>query len=326
MKRTIVLAAAVLLAATACGTSEPAASGDGDNPSTAAAQPVSITDSRGKKVDLKAPATKVVGLEWGVVENLISVGVMPVGVADVKGYNAWVTAAKLDPSVKDVGTRGESSVDAIVALNPDLVITTSDESASALAQIEKAVPVLVVHAADAKNAIPQMKTNLELTASAVGKTEQAKQINAGFDKALADGKQKIAAAGKAGTSFTMADGYKQGSTISMRMYTSGSLLGAVGNELGLQNAWPAGGDKDYGLAPTDLEGLTKLKDGEFLYIANDTDGGDVFGKDLAGNAIWKNLPFVKTGNVHRLADGIWMFGGPKSTEQFIDAAVQAVTS
>jgi ferric hydroxamate transport system substrate-binding protein len=55
-------------------------------------------------------------------------------------------------------------------------------------------------------------------------------------------------------------------------------------------------------------------------------GGDVFGGDLAGTAIWKNLPFVKSGSVHRLPDGIWIFGGPKSTEQFIDAAVQAVTS
>ena len=62
--------------------------------------------------------TKVVGLEWGVVENLITLGVMPVGVADVKGYTTWVSAAKLDAAVKDVGTRGESSVDAIVALEP----------------------------------------------------------------------------------------------------------------------------------------------------------------------------------------------------------------
>lgn len=323
MKRTTALLAAALFVLTACGTSEPAAS---DDTSDAAAQPVSVTDARNKKVDLKAPATKVVGLEWGVVENLVTLGVMPVGVADTKGYTNWVTAAKLDPSVKDVGTRGESSVDAIVALNPDLVITTTDESANTIAQLEKAAPVLVVRGADAANAIPQMKTNLDLVAAAVGKTEQAKQLNADFDKALADGKQKIADAGKAGEGFTMADGYKQGSTISIRMYTTGSLLGAVATELGLKNGWTGAGDKDYGLAQTDLEGMTKLKDGNFLYIANKNDGGDVFGGDLAGNAIWKNLPFVMSGNVHRLPDGIWMFGGPRSTQQFIDATVQAVTS
>jgi iron complex transport system substrate-binding protein len=324
MRRVTALAAAALaLVLTACGSSENVTP---EADSSAAAQPVSVTDARSKKIDLLAPATKVVGLEWGVVENLVTLGVMPVGVADTKGYTTWVTAAKLDPSVKDVGTRGEASVDAIVALNPDLVIVTTDESASTIAQLEKAAPVLVVRGADAANAIPQMRTNLELIGQAVGKTDQAKAALADFDKALADGKQKIADAGKAGGAFTMADGYKQGSTISIRMFTTGSLLGAVAGELGLKNSWTGAGDKDYGLAQTDIEGLTKLPDGDFLYIASTTDGGDVFGGDLSKNAIWKNLPFVKAGNVHRLADGIWMFGGPKSTEQFIDATVQAVTS
>jgi len=323
MKRITALLAAAAFVLTACGTSEPATS---DAAAETSAQPVSVTDARGKKLDLKAPATKVVGLEWGAIENLITLGVMPVGVADVKGYTNWVTAAKLDASVKDVGTRGESSVDAIAALSPDLVITTTDESANSIAQFEKIAPVLVIRGADAANAIPQMKTNLELIGSAIGKTDQAKQINADFDKKVAEGKQKIADAGKAGENFTMSDGYKQGSTISIRMYTTGSLLGAVMTEMGLKNGWTGAGDKDYGLAQTDLEGLTKVPNGNFLYIANDADGGDVFGGDLAGNAIWKNLPFVKADDTHRLADGIWMFGGPKSTEQFIDAAVQAVTS
>ncbi|WP_350281189.1 iron-siderophore ABC transporter substrate-binding protein [Kribbella sp. HUAS MG21] len=324
MRRTaLALVAAALFGLTACGTSEPTAS---DTPSNAAAQPVSVTDARNKKVDLKAPAAKVVALEWNAVESLVSLGVMPVGVADTKGYTNWVTAEKLDASVKDVGTRGESSVDAIVALNPDLVITTTDEAANNIAQLEKAAPVLVIRGSDAKNPIGQMKTNLDLIAQAVGKTEQAKQLTADFDKKLAEGKQKIADAGKAGSGFMMADGWKQGSTITVRMFTNGSMLGAISTELGLKNGWTGAGDKDYGLAQTDLEGLTKLPDGEFLYIANKNDGGDVFGGDLAGNAIWKNLPFVKAGNVHRLPDGIWMFGGPKSAGQFVDAAVQAVTS
>ncbi|GAA1550745.1 iron-siderophore ABC transporter substrate-binding protein [Kribbella lupini] len=324
MRRVTVLAASLLLALTACGTSEPTEPQAADQSATA--QPVSITDARNKKIDLPKPAAKVVGLEWGVVENLITLGVQPVGVADVKGYTTWVTAAKLDAGVKDVGTRGESSVDAIVALNPDLIITTTDEAANTIMQLEKAAPVLVVRGADAKNAIPQMKKNLELVGAAIGKSKEAAEANAAFDQAVADGKKKIADAGKAGEGFTMADGYKQGSTISIRMFTKGSLLGAVAGELGLKNNWTGEGDPDYGLAQTDVEGLTKLGDGSFLYIASTADGGDVFGGDLAKNAIWKNLPFVKSNSVHRLSDGIWMFGGPKSTEQFIDATVQAVTS
>ena len=54
------------------------------------------------------------------------------------------------------------------------------------------------------------------------------------------------------------------------------------------------------------------------------DGGDPFVKGLSGNAVWKQLPFVTAGNVHRLPDGIWMFGGPTSMTQYVDAVVAAL--
>ena len=324
MIRTAVALAAVLVTGlTACGTTEdpqPAAQ------ESSAAQPVSVTDSRGKKIDLPAPATKVVVLEWGAQESLASLGVMPVGAADVKGYGTWVSAVKMDPSVKDVGTRQEVNVDAVVALDPDLVIATNDRADNVIEQLEKSVPVLVLRGSSATDAIGQMRTNLELIATLVGKTEQAKTEMAAFEKKVADGKKAIADAGKAGARYTMADGYKQGSTISIRMYGAGSQLGATAGLLGLTNAWADKGDKDYGLSQTDVEGLTKVGKAEFFYIASDADGGDVFGADLSKNAIWKGLPFVEDGTVHRLPDGIWMFGGPRSTGQFVDAAVKALTS
>jgi iron complex transport system substrate-binding protein len=63
-----------------------------------------------------------------------------------------------------------------------------------------------------------------------------------------------------------------------------------------------------------------------VYAASDADGGDPFVKGLAGNAVWKQLPFVKADNVHRLPDGIWMFGGPPSAGAYVDALVDALTS
>ena len=100
----------------------------------------------------------------------------------------------------------------------------------------------------------------------------------------------------------------------------------VAAEIGLKNAWTGEGDPDYGLAQTDVEGLTELGDVHFLYVGNDSDGGDAFKDGLAGNAIWEQLPFVVAGNTNRLPDGIWMFGGPESGAAFIDATVAAVTA
>jgi iron complex transport system substrate-binding protein len=99
----------------------------------------------------------------------------------------------------------------------------------------------------------------------------------------------------------------------------------VNAELGLTDPWTLEGDEAYGLASTDVEGLTALPaDTRFVYITNDTDG-DPFADGLKDNAVWTSLPFVKAGDVHRLPDGIWMFGGTASMTQYVDALVSALS-
>jgi len=310
---------------TACGTTEPAA---GSAPTGAAAAPaggpITLTDSRGKTINLPKPATRVVGLEWNVIEHAISLGVMPVGAADIKGYTAWVQAEPLDPSVKDVGVRGEPSIDSIAALRPDLILATDSLPDAAVTQMEQFAPVVFVPGGDAKDPVGQMRKNLSLVAKALGKDAEATTLLTAYDAKVADGKTKLAA--RAGQKFVFADGYAEGGQVSIRPFTKGSLISGVTEQLGLSNAWPEDGDPAYGLGQTDVEGLTKAGDVQFLYIVNDGDGGDVFANQLGSNAVWTSLPFVKAGNVHRIPDGMWMFGGPTSMERYVDAVVAALGS
>ncbi|WP_350347173.1 iron-siderophore ABC transporter substrate-binding protein [Agromyces sp. G08B096] len=310
----IAVAAGSALLLTGCGTTEetPAAAGDAA---------ISIVDDRGETIELAEPADEIVALEWNTVENLVALGVTPVGVADVEGYTAWVHAEPLEGDVTDVGTRGEPSIDAIAGLAPDLVVTTSDLPESAISQIEEFAPVLVVRGADASDAIGQMERNLEKIAVATGREAEGEELIAGFEAKVEEGRQALEAAGLAGASFAMSDAWASGGQVSIRPFAKGSLLSDVTEELGLVNAWTGEGDADYGLASTDVEGLTALGDVEFLYIASDAEGQDPYQKELAGNAVWQSLPFVQSGSVHRLPDGIWMFGGPSSMNDYIDAVV-----
>ena len=318
------LAGAALLLA-ACGTTEEAAGAAPVESAAATGGPISVTDDRGT-VELDAPATKVVSLEWGLTENLLTLGVTPVGAADVAGYNTWDTVVPLDASTPDVGFRGEPSLDAIAALDPDLVVTTTDLPAEVIEQIEAEYPVIALRGSDASDPIGKMRSTLEILGEATGTSEEAEAALADFDAAVDEAKATLDGAGKAGAAFTFADGWVTDGAVSIRMYTPGSYLGGVAQLLGLTNAWTGEGDPDYGLAQTDVEGLTSLGDLEFLYVGNDTDGGDAFKDGLTGNAIWEQLPFVVAGNTTRLPDGIWMFGGPQSGEAFIDAAVAAITA
>lgn len=310
------VAAASLLLLTGCGTTEaPEAATDAD-------AAITVTDDRGEEIALDAPAEKVVALEWNTAENLVALGVMPAGVADVAGYTAWVQSEPLDEGVTDVGMRGEPSVDAIAGLAPDLVVTTTDLPETVIAQVEEFAPVLVVRGADASNPIGQMESNLERIATATGTEEEGEALLDGFHAKIDEGRAAIEEAGLAGTPFMMSDSWASGGQVSIRPFTEGALLTAVTEELGLENAWTGEGDADYGLGSTDVEGLTGLGDLQFLYITNGE--ADAYAVDLADNAVWKSLPFVQSGNVHRLPDGIWMFGGPSSMNDYIDAVVDTL--
>jgi ferric hydroxamate transport system substrate-binding protein len=284
--RTVLGAVAGLLVLAACGTTEPPAAPAPAAPApTTAAGPVSLTDSRGKQIDLPSPAQRVVALEWNVAEHAVSLGVMPVGVADVTGYGNWVKAEPLDASVADVGVRGEPSIDSIAALRPDLILATDELPDTAVTQMEAFAPVAFVKGNDAKDSIGTMRRNLELVAQATGK-----QV--------------------------------EGSQVSIRPFAKGSLISDVTEQLGLTNAWTEPGDAVYGLGETDVEGLTAVGSTDhFLYIANAADGGDPFTDQLSANAVWKSLLVVQQGRVERMPDGIWMFGGPTSMEQYVDALV-----
>ena len=140
---------------------------------------------------------------------------------------------------------------------------------------------------------------------------------------MAEGKAALEKAGLAGSRVAFADGWVADGQVSVRPFAKGSLLTDINTELGLVSPWEVEGDAAYGLASTDVEGLTKLDADSFVYITNDVDKD--FTEELADNAVWKSLPFVKAGEVHRLEDGIWMFGGPASMTQYVDALVATLT-
>ncbi|OLF13027.1 ABC transporter substrate-binding protein [Actinophytocola xinjiangensis] len=323
MRKLIALCLAAVLATAACGTTEDPA-GERDTPA-AGGEKITVTDSRGKEIVLDGPAKRIAATEWNSVEHLVALGVMPVGVSDIKGYGQWVSAQKLDDTPTDLGTRGEPSMDTLAQLDVDLVVATDSLVEGALEQIEEDTPVIMLAGGDANDSIGEMWKNVGILAKATGTEDRAKELRTEFDAKLAEGKAAIAQAGAAGTTVAFSDAWTESGSVSIRPFAKGSLVADVLAELGLETAWTMKGDEVYGLADIDVEGLRELPaDVRFWYIANDA-FGDPYVDDLADNAIWKNLPFVKNDQVHRFPDSLWMFGGPSSMAQFVDAAVDAVS-
>lgn len=323
LKRFAVPAAlAAVLAASACGVTE---EGSATGGSEAEAGPVSVTDFLGRTVELDAPAEKVVALEWAEIEIVASLGVTPVGVADLEGYNTWVGATVPVEGTTDVGTRQEPSIDAIAGLGADLVVMETDDEAL-IASIEEFVPVLVTEGSNETDNLGRMKRDIDMIAELLGKTDEADALWSDFEAKIADTAAAIEAAGTGTVPYLFADGWVEGDAVSVRPFGVGSLVGSLGTAVGLQNAWTGETDGAWGLGGTDIEGMAQYTDTELKFINNNADGSNIFTDGVAGNAIWENLTFVKNGDVYELPAGTWTFGGTKSSEAILDYFAEVYAS
>jgi iron complex transport system substrate-binding protein len=244
----------------------------------------------------------------------------------VKGFGTWVSAEQLPQGTTDVGTRGEPNLEAVFATNPDLIVveayTAQDEILKQLAKFD--VPVLATKGADTTDPIATMKATLGLIAQATGRVERADAVVAEFDAKLAEAKKTIAGTDAVGTEFVYFDGWVDGANVAIRPFGQGSLVGELGEELGLKNAWTGTVDPAYGLGQTDIEGMTKVGDATFFYTGTVDPSGDV-NAELAKSAVWTSIPAVGQDRAHAFPKGVWTFGGPKSAGEVIDAYVAALT-
>lgn len=287
--------------------------------------PVSLTDSYGRKVELDAPATRVAVLEWQQVEDVLTLCVTPVAVADVAGYSLWNSAEELPDGVEDVGGRGEPNLDALYATNPDLIIveayTRGDEIITTLES--RGVPVLATKGADAADPVQNMLDTFGLIAEAVGREDRAAEVVEEFEAHLAEATDAVADVEE--REFIYFDGWIQGGNVALRPFGQGSLMGELGEALGIRNAWTGEVDEAYGLGQTDIEGMTEHGDATFFYTGTADPENDVVA-ELEKNRIWRSLPAVAEGRAHAFPPGIWTFGGPRSAMQVIDAYVDLLTT
>src|SRR5699024_3278363 len=113
------------------------------------------------------------------------------------------------------GTRAEPSIDAIVALKPDLVVMNGAGGAALADQLAETVPVLVTIGADASRQMDRLRDDVTMLATATGTQDRAATLLDQMDSVIADGKAALADAGLDGAPFLIADGWMQGSTVAI---------------------------------------------------------------------------------------------------------------
>jgi len=182
-----------------------------------AAEGLTFTDGLGREVTLSAPAKRVVSLAPSNTEVLFAVGAgeQIVGRDEFSDYPA--EAAAID-SVG--GSMGEYSAEAIVALEPDLVLAAEINTPELVNQLES-LGVTVYYLSN-PHTLEEMYTNLEIVAALTG--HDATELIDSLKARVAAVDEKIASTSERPSVFYEIDGSDSAKPYSYGPGTFGNLL------------------------------------------------------------------------------------------------------
>lgn len=269
--------------------------------------------------------SRIVALEWSIVEELLIAGVQPVGVADIENFNKWVTIdAELSETVVDVGGRIEPNLEMISQLNPDVIIGIKGRHEKIKGELEKIAPVVMYdNATDIaqENLYAHMLDTLKQTAKLVGKEKEAEDAIQRLENRYEEARSKIENANLTTHEFVFTQAFSVNQAPTFRLFTKNSIVSNVLENMGLVNKILDEAEGASGMIETNVEGLSRYQEAILLHTVQKDD--PLF-DNLANNAAWQGLYFVKEDEMYDVGAGVWTFGSVLSMETLVEHVVEAL--
>ncbi|MFD3655413.1 ABC transporter substrate-binding protein [Streptomyces sp. NPDC058620] len=255
--------------------------------------PRTLTHAMGK-TELKSAPKRVVVLDVGEFDNVVSLGVKPVGFAPSEGDAAIPSyLEKGAGSPKNVGTINNLNLEAIAGLEPDLILGSQLRAADKYDELSKIAPTVF-------SIRPGFtwKENYLLNAAALDKTAKAETELAAYE----------AKAKKLGE-----DIGPDKPTISMvrylpdriRLYAKASFIGTILEDAGLPR--PKNQQINDLAAEISPEKIDEA-DADWIFTGVYGDVKATKRDTAQANPLWKNLEAVREGRAKDVSDETWYLG------------------
>lgn len=209
--------------------------------------------------------------------------------------------------ITDLGSFLEPSLERVAALKPDLIIGSA-MAESAYPLLSRLAPTVLVSAED-------WKTYLAILARAGGQEHQAQELMAAYDARVQALRPRLPSTTVSVVRITPWD--FQVYLDSPRAYGPFAVL----RDLGIHRSAYETTDSSETLKRPDWEDLAALDGDVLLYIVGGANSSATSGRheEVLANPLWKMLPAVQAGRVHRLDAGTWMeFSGLSSAHRVLD--------
>ncbi|MEV6754941.1 iron-siderophore ABC transporter substrate-binding protein [Streptomyces sp. NPDC051214] len=309
------LALSGALALTACGSSdsdsgkEDARSGDTHVVKTAMG-------------DVKVPVApkRVVVLDTAELDSAITLGVKPVGSTHVEassGFPGYLPKDEVS-GIEDVGEMLNPNMEAIAALEPDVILTSKIRHAAKYEQLKQIAPTVMT-----ENTGYPWKENFQVHAAALGKKAEAKKVVAAYDAHAEKVTTAVGGPAKAKATEVNVVRFVEGADI--RIYGERTYVATLLDDVGLGRPAIAAKAKDgfsYDVSPEKID----LADADVIFRSTYGDPKKSRQTQTVGSSLWKNMDAVKQGNVHTVDDELWIQGiGYTAADKILDEMQAALT-
>ncbi|WP_226576547.1 helical backbone metal receptor [Halobacillus litoralis] len=262
------------------------------------------------ETEISGTPEKVVALEFSFVDNLASLGVSPVGIADDNDKERIIEPIREEiEDYTSVGTRKQPSLEVISSLQPDLIIADMQRHKDIYDQLSEIAPTIILPslAADYEGIIDSFQT----VSKAMGMEDKGEEVLAEHQQKMEELRAQVPEdEDRTVLPAVVADsGYY---AHNMESYT-GSLLESIG----LKNAIQSGDDR---YNKINLEQLVEFNPDVLFHMSA---GDETVVTEWENNSLYQDISAVKNDEVHEVDRNMWSrFRGLISSEKILEDAVQ----
>lgn len=284
----------------ACGKSEDKAEPKAEPKKEEKQETITIEHAMGT-TEVPADPKRVVVLTSEGTEALLTLGITPVGATQPATGNPWYPHMEDQmKDVKPVGDEQQVNLEAIAALEPDLIIGNKMRQEKVYEQLSSIAPTVF-----SETLRGDWKENFKFYAKAVNKEEEGETVLTDYDKRIKE------LQGKLGDQLNQEVSVVRFMPGDARIYHQDSFSGVILNDLGFKRPGDQNND-DFAEKNVSKERIPAM-DGDILFYFTYDPGNEQKGSELekeyTNDPLFQNLNAVKNDKVYKVDDVIWNTAG-----------------
>ena len=262
-----------------------------------------VTHAAGETCVPETPQ-RVVVLDTGELDGALSLGVKPVGAVEaLPGLGFPDYLSEMTEGIERVGTISEPNLEAILGLQPDLILSSNLRHETIYDQLSEIAPTVFTETVGVV-----WKDNLEVYAEALGRQETL-DLRMGEYQAQLEAVRRSADTSQEVSIIRFVPGQN-------RVMQKGSFIGTVIEDVGF--ARPESQRSSEFMVTVSQEEID-LMDGDVIFMSVFGDADDTALDAFTSSPLWQSLSAVQADEVYRVSDDHWFLGiGLIGAERVLD--------